>query len=61
MIDIILSVLKENNINEYIVSKTIEESIELYLIKKDLDMNRKKNITQYEVKLFKEFLSLIHI
>lgn len=55
MIDIILSVLKENNINEYIVSKTIEESIELYLIKKDLDMNRKKNITQYEVKLFKEF------
>ena len=27
MIDIILSVLKENNINEYIVSKTIEESI----------------------------------
>lgn len=55
MLDLILSVLKENNIKEYIVSKTIKESVELYLIKKDLDMNRKKNITQYEVNLFKEF------
>lgn len=54
MLELILSVLRKNNIDEYIVNEIEEESVELYLIKKELDMNRKKNITLYEVTVFKE-------
>lgn len=54
MLELILGVLKKNHIDEYIVTEIEKESVELYLIKKELDMNRKKNITNYEVTVFKK-------
>ncbi len=41
MIENILEALAKNNINKYIVSSMEEETLELYLIKKKVDMSRK--------------------
>ncbi|WP_294378953.1 metallopeptidase TldD-related protein [uncultured Clostridium sp.] len=54
MIELILKVLKEIKIDEYIINESKKESVELYLIKKDIDMNRKKHITDYTVTVFKD-------
>ena len=54
MIELILKVLKENNIDEYIINEIEKNSVELYLIKKDIDMNRKKHVTKYKVTVFKD-------
>lgn len=54
MLDLILKVLKDNKIDEYIINETKEEIFELYMIKKAIDMNRKKNITIYTVTVLKD-------
>lgn len=54
MLDLILKVLKNNNIKEYIINENKEEIYELYMIKKAVDMNRKKNITIYTVTVLKD-------
>lgn len=54
MIDLILKVLKSNDIKEYIIDERKEETYELYNIKKSVDMNRNKNITIYTVTVLKE-------
>ncbi|MGN0143458.1 MAG: metallopeptidase TldD-related protein [Clostridium sp.] len=54
MIELILKVLKENGIDEYIINEIEKQSVELYLIKKDIDMNRKKHVTKYKVTVFKD-------
>lgn len=54
MLDLILKVLKNNNIDEYIINETKKESYELYMIKKDIDMDRRKNITIYTVTVFRD-------
>lgn len=54
MLDLILKVLKDNNINEYIINENKEEIFELYMIKKAVDMNRKKNITIYTVTVLRD-------
>ena len=54
MLDLILKVLKDNNINEYIINESKEEIFELYMIKKAVDMNRMKNITIYTVTVLKD-------
>ena len=53
-IELILKVLKDNNIDEYIINETEKQSVELYLIKKDIDMNRKKHVKHYTVTVFKD-------
>lgn len=54
MLDLILKVLKNNNIDEYIINETKKEVYELYMIKKAIDMDRRKNITIYTVTVFKD-------
>lgn len=54
MLDLILKVLKNNNINEYIINEVKKQSYELYMIKKEVDMDRRKNITIYTVTVFKD-------
>ena len=55
MLDSILDVLEKNNIREYIITENKRESVGLYFIKKDLDMNRKKYIVIYKVRVFNSF------
>ena len=54
MLDLILKVLKNNNIDEYIINETKKEAYELFMIKKAVDMDRRKNITIYTVAVFKD-------
>jgi predicted Zn-dependent protease len=55
MLEAILKELKYNNIQEYIITENKLESIELYFIKKDLEMSRKKKLKEYNVRVFNDF------
>ncbi|MDD6771856.1 metallopeptidase TldD-related protein [Inconstantimicrobium porci] len=55
MIENILEALAKNNINKYIVSSMEEETLELYLIKKKVDMSRKKHVNLYSVNVLRDF------
>lgn len=55
MKDLIISVLKECGVREYILSETTQESAELFFIKKSLDMKRAKKVTTYNVVVYTEF------
>lgn len=55
MITKILSALKQNQILTYLISEYTTESIELFFIKKRLDMHREKYIHNYEVTVYHEF------
>lgn len=55
MIDIILQAMKKNNITTYRINTEEVESVELYFIKKELDMRRKKKVTHYEVTVYRDF------
>ncbi|MBD7911891.1 MULTISPECIES: metallopeptidase TldD-related protein [Clostridium] len=56
MLEVILRELKNNNIDEYIITESQLEAVELYFIKKDLEMNRKKKLKEYSVRVFKNFI-----
>lgn len=55
MLDIILKELKNNNIEEYIITENQLEAVELYFIKKDLEMSRSRKLKDYTVRIFKDF------
>ncbi len=55
MIQKILHLLKENNIRTYLINTDVEESHELFFIKKNLDMKRMKNVSKYELTIFNDF------
>jgi predicted Zn-dependent protease len=55
MLEVILKELKNNNVEEYIIIERQLEAVELYFIKKDLQMNRKKKLKDYTVRVFKSF------
>lgn len=55
MIDIILSVLKKLKIENYIINDTQTESVELFFIRKILDMRRCKDVHTYNVTVFNDF------
>jgi len=55
MLDVILKELKNNNIEEYIITENQLEAVELYFIKKELEMSRKKKLKDYTVRVFKSF------
>lgn len=55
MINLIKELLNKNNIEEYIISETEVEGVELYFIKDSLDMKRSKHILNYSVKIFNNF------
>lgn len=55
MLETILDILDKNNIREYIITESKVETVELYFIKKALDMNRKKKVLNYRVRVFNSF------
>lgn len=55
MLETILDILEKNNIREYIIIENKRESVEFYFIKKALDMNRKKKVLSYKVRIFNSF------
>jgi predicted Zn-dependent protease len=55
MIERIINQLGKANINVYKVNMETVESVELFFIKKALDMNRKKKVTHYKVTVYKDF------
>ena len=57
MIDGIISALKEHHIDVYRINKKMTESVELFFIKKHLDMRRGTKVTEYEVTVYRDFES----
>lgn len=55
MIDTIKSLLKTKDINGYKIVETKTESIELFFIKKSLDMDRSKKVHYFSVTVYKDF------
>ena len=55
MINLIKELLNKNNIEEYIISETEFEDLELYFIRDSLDMKRSKHLLNYSVKIFNNF------
>lgn len=56
MIERIVKSLNELGINHYLINENNEESVELFFIKKTLDMKRRKNVTKYKVTVYRDFL-----
>lgn len=55
MVERIINELIKVNINIYKINIETSESVELFFIKKALDMNRKKKVTNYKVTVYKDF------
>ncbi|MCD8327071.1 MAG: metallopeptidase TldD-related protein [Lachnospiraceae bacterium] len=55
MIDKILKVLKEQQISDYLLSDTNKETVELFFIKKNLDMRRAENVHSCSVTVYRDF------
>lgn len=55
MLENILSALKENNIAVYLIRETKKETVELFFIKKNLDMRRMKKVHDYEVTVYRDY------
>lgn len=52
MLDNILSVLKKEKIENYLITETNKKSVEMFFIKHELDMTRNKDVTEYKVTVF---------
>jgi len=55
MTDKILAALAAEQVGEYLITKTVQKSAELFFIKKTLDVKRAKEFTQYEVTVYRSF------
>lgn len=55
LINNILEALKQNNISTYLIHEDMQETVELFFIKKDLDMRRQKEVHHYTVTVYKDF------
>lgn len=55
MISKIKSILEDEDVNEYKIIETRTSSEELFLIKKDVDMTRSKDVQHFEVTVYKDF------
>lgn len=55
MLNKISSVLKQNNISTYLINEKIQETVELFFIKKYLDMRRMKEVHHYLLTVYCEF------
>ena len=55
MIDLILELLKEHQITEYLIQENSAESAELFFVRKKLDMHREKKVTDWNVTVYREF------
>ena len=57
MINMIIAALKATGINEYIITEDHSQTAELYFVRRKLDMPRTRDITEYRVRVFREFMS----
>lgn len=54
MINKIIDILKSEGIEKYLINKTEKSSSELFFIKKSLDVRRTKNVTDYNVTVYRD-------
>lgn len=54
MKDLILKALEELNISTYLITEVNQESVELFFIRKHLDMRRMKNFHEFEVVVYRD-------
>lgn len=55
MLHKILSALKLNNVSVYLINENRNETVELFFIKKRLDMRRQKDVHHYNVTVYHDF------
>lgn len=52
----ILKALEVNQISSYLITELKEETVELFFIKKNLDMRREKEVTKYKLTVYTDFI-----
>lgn len=55
MIEKILKALEVNRISSYLITELKEETVELFFIKKNLDMRREKEVKKYKLTVYHDF------
>lgn len=55
MLDRILNALKKNNIGHYLINEVTTESVELFFIRRRLDIRREKNVHDYSLTVYRDF------
>lgn len=55
MIDTIVRILKEEQVEHYLIQETHLESAELFFVKRSLDMRRAENIHEVQVTVYRDF------
>ncbi len=55
LIENILKALEVNQISSYLITELMEETVELFFIKKNLDMRREKTVTKYKLTVYHDF------
>jgi len=55
LINKIISALKHNNITTYLINEDIQETVELFFIKKRVDMRRQKDVHHYSITVYHDF------
>lgn len=55
MLHKILSALQQNKITAYLINDISKETVELFFIKKHLDMRRQKDVHQYSITVYHDF------
>lgn len=55
MLDTIIKALNENQVSAYLIHEVKETSVELFFVKKRLDLHREKNTTNYSVTVYRDF------
>ncbi|MCD2347797.1 TldD/PmbA family protein [Clostridium guangxiense] len=55
MINKIKSILEDEDVSEYKIIETRTSSEELFLVKKDIDMTRSKDVQHFEITVYKDF------
>lgn len=56
MIDRIIEVLSQNDIQNFLINENIIETQELFYIKHSINLTRNKNVSKYEITLYRDFV-----
>ncbi len=56
MIDRIIEVLSQNDIQNFLINENIIETQELFYIKHSLNLTRNKNVSKYEITIYRDFV-----
>ncbi|SHO51729.1 metallopeptidase TldD-related protein [Anaerocolumna xylanovorans] len=55
MLDKILNALQKNNIGHYLINEVTTESVELFFIRRRLDIRREKSVHDYSLTVYRDF------